>query len=102
MAGFSQGDIIKIGNYKELFLVVSKNAFIKAAKVFHVCPLLPDVPEGPLHIKVCGNKGTGGIAIIEQVKMIEPAFRRCVHKDRIGYSDIMEVSDALQGVFEYD
>ena len=102
MAVFSQGDMIKIGNYKELFLVVSKNAFIKATKVFHVCPLLPHVPEGPLHIKVCGNKGTGGVVLIEQVKMIDPAARRCSHKDRISYADIMEVSDALQGIFEYD
>jgi mRNA interferase MazF len=36
---FSQGDIIKIHGYKGKFIIVSKNAFIKATNVFHVCPV---------------------------------------------------------------
>ena len=56
MITFSQGDIIKInGLGNKLFLVISKNAFIKATNIFHVCPMLNDVPEGPLHIKVVGE-----------------------------------------------
>ena len=40
MNDFSQGDIVKIVGFRNSFLVVSKNAFIRAAHMFHVCPLL--------------------------------------------------------------
>ena len=40
MNDFSQGDIVKIVGFRSSFLVVSKNAFIWAAHMFHVCPLL--------------------------------------------------------------
>lgn len=46
MIEFYQGDIIKISGYKNKFLIVSKNAFIKATNVFHVCPLLDKYPKG--------------------------------------------------------
>ena len=74
MTQFHQGDIIKISDFRQkLFLVVSKNAFIKATGVFHVCPLIADIPEGPLHIAVNGNKHCSGTVICEQVKLIDPA-----------------------------
>ncbi len=103
MIDISQGDIIKIRGFnRSLFVVTSKNAFIKATGVFHVCPLLKNVSEGPLHILVKGNKGTSGTVICEQVKLIDPSERSCNRADRIPYADIMEVSDVLQGIFEYD
>ena len=102
MANYGQGDIISIGGFRYPFLVLSNNAFIRATKVFHVCPFLPDHQEGPLHIRITGVKGTEGVAILEQVKLIDPAARRCRMIDRVSYSDIMNVSDALQGMFEYD
>ena len=103
MKEFFQGDIVKIeGLGKRLFLITSKNAFIHETSVFHVCPLLEDYPDGPLHIKITGNKGTKGTAICEQIKLIDPATRSTRRIDRIPYSDIMEVSDVIQGIFEYD
>lgn len=50
MTDFDQGDIIKISGFRNKFLIVSKNAFIKAANVFHVCPLLDSCPQGSLHV----------------------------------------------------
>lgn len=76
MMNFSQGDIIKISNLKDAMLVVSKNEFIKKTGVFHVCPLLEDYAEGPLHIKVRGVKDTSGTAICEQLKLIDPSARK--------------------------
>ena len=75
MMNFSQGDIIKISNLKDAMLVVSKNEFIKKTGVFHVCPLLENYAEGPLHIKVRGVKDTSGTAICEQLKLIDPSAR---------------------------
>ena len=77
MQDFSQGDIIKINGFRSSFLIVSKNAFIRAVNMFHVCPLLSGVQEGPLHIHVAGVDETEGVVICEQIKLIDPASRYC-------------------------
>ncbi len=103
MNEFFQGDIIKITGFKkQLFVIVSKNAFIKATGIFHICPMLPGVQAGPLHIPVCGKKGEAGTVICEQIKLIDPKERVCTRVDLLAYEDIMNVSDAVQGIFEYD
>ncbi|MBQ9032348.1 MAG: hypothetical protein IJ106_12990 [Parasporobacterium sp.] len=99
---YCQGDVIRISDYKDTFLIISKNAFIKASGVFHVCPLIPGIAEGPLHISVNGNHGASGTAICEQIKLIDPAQRNCKKVDYISYAQLMNVSDAVQGIFEYD
>ena len=100
---FEQGDIIKINDYrKQLFVVVSKNAFIRATGMFHVCPFLKDYPDGPVHIAAVGNHGTAGTVICEQIKAIDPSTRACSKADYLSYPDIMNVSDTIQGIFEYD
>jgi mRNA interferase MazF len=99
---FSQGDIIKIHGYKGKFIIVSKNAFIKATNVFHVCPVFENFPEGPLHISVVGNGSMSGTVICEQIKLIDPAGRACSIVDNVAYPAIMNISDAIQGMFEYD
>ena len=103
MSGFCQGDIIKINGFnKQLFLIVSKNAFIRATGIFHVCPLIIGVTEGPIHIPVIGQNGEEGTAICEQVKAIDPNARACTKADILEYRDIINVSDTIQGIFEYD
>ena len=103
MNDLSQGDIVKIEGFeKSLFIILSKNAFINATGVFHVCPLIKGVPEGPLHIPVTGMVGTCGTVICEQIKLIDPSERAVSRLDRLNYADVMNISDAIQGVFEYD
>ena len=103
MNDFFQGDIIKITGFKkQLFVIVSKNAFIKATGIFHVCPLLPDVQANPIHIKLSGKKGEAGTVICEQIKAIDPKVRGCNRVDRLAYEDLMNVSDTVQGIFECD
>ncbi len=103
MNPFFQGDIIRIADFKKtLFVVVSNNAFIKATGIFHVCPMIPGVPAGPVHIPVEGRSGESGTVICEQIKAIDPKARACNSVDRLAYEDIMNVSDAVQGIFEYD
>ena len=71
--------------------------------MFHVCPVLPGVEEGPVHIKVnLLNSKKTVTAICEQVKLIDPAARGIAAVDSISYADKMEVSDTIQGLFEYD
>lgn len=103
MIDFFQGDIIKISGFKkQLFVIVSKNAFIKATGMFHVCPIIPGVSAGPVHIKVKGKNNESGTVICEQIKAIDPKARGCNRIDTLPYETIMNVSDAVQGIFEYD
>lgn len=102
MKDFYQGDIIRISGFRNKFLIVSRNAFIKAANIFHVCPILEMYPEGPLHIAVEGREQTYGTVVCEQIKLIDPAVRGCNRIDRISYEALMNISDAVQGMFEYD
>ena len=102
MKDFSQGDLIKLYGYKNLFLIISKNAFIKAVHMFHVCPVLQGIEAGPLHIPFTGVNGTAGTVICEQIKLIDPNVRNCSRVDRILYGELINISDAVQGMFEYD
>ena len=103
MTEFYQGDIIRISGFKkQLFVIVSKNAFIKATGIFHVCPMIPEIPAGPIHLEVKGQKGESGTVICEQIKAIDPKARGCNRVDLLSYENIMNVSDAVQGIFEYD
>lgn len=103
MRDFTQGDIIAISGFRNLFVIVSKNAFIRSTGVFHVCPYFSEGDSGPLHIKATGVvQQTDGIVICEQLKLIDPEKRGCRRTDRLSYADVMEVSDVLQGMFEYD
>ena len=102
MKNFSQGDIVKIDGLNGRYLIISKNAFIKSTKAFHVCPILKDVKKGPLHIYVWGRKDTDGTVICEQLKLIDPDKRACTVVDSLPYDLIMDVSDAVQGMFEYE
>ncbi len=103
MKDLSQGDIVKVSGYTgKRFIIVSKNAFIKYTGVLHICPLLSKVPEGPLHIHVKGIKDTEGTAVCEHIKLIDPSARGVNRIDRLRYEDVMNISDAIQGIFEYD
>ena len=42
------------------------------------------------------------IVACENIKLIDPETRYCMRIDRIPYDMIMNVSDILQGLFEYD
>ena len=102
MAEWYQGDIIKISGFKKPFMIVSNNAFIHATNVFHVCPVFNGMAAGPLHICVKGIKGTEGTVLCEQIKLIDPQARNCQRLDRLPDSAVMDISDALQGILEYD
>lgn len=102
MREFSQGDVIKINGFRALFLITSKNAFIKNEKMFHVCPIVETDLINPLHISIKGKEGIVGTVICEELKLIDPEARNCSKVDRINYGMVMYISDAIQGMFEYD
>lgn len=99
---YFQGDIIHIDKFNCPFVVVSKNAYIKATNTIHACPILNNVPEGPYHIAIHGTQNTSGTVIIEQIKYIDCSFHSINKIDWIPYYQIMNISDAIQSIFEYD
>ena len=103
MTELSQGDVVKISGFRNRFLVVSKNSFIKSTGMFHVCPIIPGAAPGPVHIAVTLLKSEKQDTVVcEQIKLIDPNERGIGSVDRISYADKMEVSDTIQGMFEYD
>ena len=102
MKDLNQGDIIKVNGFKNLFVAVSSNEFIRATKMAHLCPINAGVPAGPLHIQIIGSKETLGTVICEQIKLIDINDRGFTKRDRLHYPDIMNIADAVQGMFEYD
>lgn len=42
------------------------------------------------------------IRVIGDLKLIDPQARGCTGVDCVPYDQIMNISDAIQGIFEYD
>ncbi len=102
MIDLSQGDIVRLPGKKDLFVVASRNAYIRATGMLHLCVMTDHGSEGPTHVRVTGMNGTTGMVSCEQLKFIDPAAQSCSRVDRLPYRDIREISDIIQGVFEYD
>lgn len=94
-----QGDILVVENMKGKFLVVSKN-FFNATEQAILCPIVEDTFLDPLHIKT----ETGdmcGIVMCEQMRLLDLRYRGYKKIGQIHYSDIMNITDAIQSIFDY-
>ena len=96
---FHQGDIIKIEKIKFPVLVVSKDFFNATGQIIG-CPVLPDATKGPLHITITGEEVTG-IVICEELKKLDLRIRGCKKIDVIQSNELMNIADAIQGIFDY-
>ena len=99
MKSFFQGDILKVEGIRGDVLVTSKNRFNQTGLAV-VCPVLYDVDDAALHIRVQGKEKCG-VAICEQLKTLDLNARGFSKLDEVVLSDVMEVSDAIQGIFDY-
>ena len=94
-----QGDIIKTDRYAMPVLVVSKNFFNESGRIIG-CPIMKEVAEGPLHLQI-ETKKVKGYVLCEELKMLDLKLRRYQIMDRISMNDIVNVTDAIQGIFDY-
>lgn len=101
MNDFCQGDVIKISGLKDKYIIISNNSFIKNYNCFHICPTIQGDNESPIHPLIRTNLGSNYLAICEQVKLIDPHGRACTKIGRLDFFDIQNVSDIIQGLFEY-
>ncbi|RHP31972.1 type II toxin-antitoxin system PemK/MazF family toxin [Lachnotalea sp. AF33-28] len=99
MEQLQQGDILKIEKIKHPVLVVSKDFFNTSGEIIG-CPIIKDSVEGPLHIWMSTSESEGYIQC-EKIALLDLAIRGYKKIDRLPLHEIMNVSDAIQSIFEY-
>ena len=99
-AALTQGDIVRLSDREERFVVVSNNAYVRATGTLHLCLLNAQGSSGPTHIRVRGVEGTQGVVSCEQFRLVDPEIRGLIRVDHLSGRDVMEISDVIQGLFE--
>ena len=94
-----QGDIISVEKLKGYYLVVSKEFFNKTEQVM-LCPIVLDTFIDALHIYIETND-VKGIVMCEQVKLVDLKYRGYKIVDRIKYEEVINITDAIQSIFDY-
>ena len=64
------------------------------------CPILGESTESPLHIYVEMDENKGYIQC-EQMKMLDLRVRGYKIIDRVKMADVINVTDAIQSIFDY-
>lgn len=96
---FELGDILSIEKIKGPVLVVSKNFFNQSEQAI-VCPVIKNAIPDPLHIDVETTEVQGSV-LCEQMKLLDLRYRGYKKISRIKYSEIMNITDAIQAIFDY-
>lgn len=94
-----QGDVLSVEGFASPMLVVSKNFFNLSEEAF-VCPVMEKTYPDPLHIPVKMSL-THGIVLCEQVKMLDFRIRGFKKIDRLKTNDTINITDAIQSIFDY-
>ena len=99
MVKAEQGDVLKVASFPYPVLVVSKNFFNESGLVM-ACPILPDAVRGPLRIR-CESIRTPGYVYCEQIRVVDLKVRRFSKTDAVSLNELMDIVDAIQGIFDY-
>ena len=96
---FEQGDILSVEKIKGPVLVVSKNFFNRSEQAI-VCPIVKNAVPDPLHIEICAEEIQGSV-LCEQMKLLDLRYRGYKKISQIKYADIINITDAIQAIFDY-
>lgn len=94
-----QGDIVKIEKIKCPVLVTNKDFFNQTGEIVG-CPIFQDSMVSPLHIKI-RTDSTEGYVQCEKLALLDLNVREFLRIDRISVVDIINITDAIQGIFDY-
>ena len=94
-----QGDLLKVDGVTHPVIVVSNNFFNKSGRVI-ACPILKKAVPGPLHIAL-SDSVVEGFVLCEQVRYLDLTARHYAKLSQAHYFEIMDISDAVMGMFEY-
>jgi len=98
MEHLCQGDIVKIEKIKHPVLVVSKDFFNTSGEIIG-CPIIKNSMEGPLHIWMSTEENEGYIHC-EKLALLDMSVRGYKKVDRLPLSEMINISDAIQSIFE--
>lgn len=99
MGRYQQGDILKIEKIKYPVLVVSKDFFNSSGEIIG-CPIYNVSSRSPLHIPVFTEEVIGEVQC-EKLKLLDLNVRGYKKIAHINLSDIMNITDAIQSIFDY-
>ena len=99
MEKVEHGSLLQVQGLQYPVVVVSNNFFNASGKAV-VCPVLKKAVEGPLHIPVKADR-VNGFALCEQVRYLDLAQRSFSRIGAIPYFEVMNLSDAVMGIFDY-
>ena len=95
----NQGDILKIEGIKLPVMVVSKDFFNQSQEIIG-CPVYKDGKTSALHIRIMNDKNAG-IVHCEKMALLDLRVRGYSKSGRVNMSEIIDVTDAIQGIFDY-
>ena len=99
MEQLHQGDLLKIENIRHPVLVVSKDFFNSSGAVIG-CPVIKDSIAGPLHIWMSVEDNEGYIQC-EKLALLDLSVRGYKRIGRLPLAEMINISDAIQSIFEY-
>lgn len=94
-----QGDILIVEKIKDPVLVVSKDFFNVNRKVIG-CPVFRYSEKSPLHIPI-DTECVKGFVQCENMKLLDFSVRGFKKIGEIELLDRIEISDVIQGIFDY-
>lgn len=94
-----QGDVLKIENIRHPVLVVSKDYFNESGQIIG-CPIFTDSIESALHVYV-ETDGIYGFVHCEQLAFWDVNVRGYTKIGNVGLEDKIDISDTIQGIFDY-
>lgn len=99
MEKLHQGDILTIEKIKHPVLIVSKDFFNTSGEIIG-CPIIRESVPGPLHIWMATEENEGYIQC-EKLALLDLSIRGYKKMDRLPLPEMINVLDAIQGIFEY-
>ena len=99
MQACEQGELLRVSGIAQPVLVVSNNFFCRSGRAI-VCPVVRQAAAGPLHIPVRAGE-IEGIVLCEQVRYVDLTVRHFAKLGSVPFFDVMDLSDAVMGMFDY-
>lgn len=94
-----QGTLIRLSGKVQNALILSREFFNQTGMAV-VCPLVKEAPHAALNIEI-HTEAFSGYAILSQLRSIDLKVRHYVVLGELSFSQIQNISDAVQDIFNY-
>ena len=94
-----QGDVLKVDKIKLPVLVVSKDFFNQTGEII-ACPVYNAGRDDALHIHI-QTQNMDGYVHCEKLALLDLNARGVVKLNSLHMNDIMNITDAIQGIVDY-